>query len=34
MLTQSDLPEPGKLVVPPSGPEEMTISFSGLSHFV
>ena len=34
MPTTSDLPAPGKVVVPPRGPEEILISFSGSSHRV
>jgi len=33
-VTTIDLPAPGYWVIPPIGPEEITISFSGLSHFV
>ena len=34
MEVTSDLPEPGYWVIPPQGPEEMTISFSGSFHLV
>ncbi len=34
MVVTMDLPVPGKLGVPPRGPPEMAMPFSGLSHFV
>ena len=34
METQMDFPAPEYWVIPPMGPEEMLISFSGSFHFV